>query len=223
MGDNWIDDLPTLELDDIKPFYDELVGVRKDAARPWLGDRKFIRRMDKKVLLDGRRLGNCLEHLGTLPSPTEAYHLITKGRYSLWHIIRTALTLTAPVTISRLTIGTLGFSQDNLTDLLGLLDSGKIAEVWFLYSCYFKSLEKQSCERLVSELTARGQHVLSCLTHCKLLVLEMGDGRSFVAESSANLRSCASIENIMFCNDTELAKFHVQWIQELFAEKESPR
>ncbi len=215
---DWTDSLPEIDAAGLCSAIDELEGSHEDAARGWVGDRKHVRRIEKKVLLDARRLANALEHVGRLPGPREAYHFVTRGKYSLWHIVRATLELAAPVTISRLTIGTLGFSQDNLTELLQLFDAGQIAEVWFLYSCYFKSLEKQSCQRLVSELTTRKQHVLSCPSHCKLLVLELSDGRAFVAESSANLRSCASIENIMLVNDPELAAFHTQWVQDLFKE-----
>jgi hypothetical protein len=45
------------------------------------------------------------------------------------------------------------------------------------------------------------------LTHAKVVLIELSDGRGFVCESSANLRSCSSIEQLMLTNDVALYAF----------------
>ena len=104
-----------------------------------MGDRRQVRRSERGGLLNGRRLQDALTHIGHLPARGESYHLVTAKRYSLWHIIRATLTLIAPATIDRLTVATLGFSRQNLEELLDLLDRGRIGKVDFLFSVYFKS------------------------------------------------------------------------------------
>ena len=214
-----LDNLKSLDLDAIRPVFPELIGEEKDAGREWVGDRRHVRRTDRTVLLDARRLQNALDHIGRLPEPGEAFHLVTAKRYSLWHVIEAVLELAAPATIAYLGIATLGFSKANLDDLLHAIDAGQIGKVDFLYSVYFKSNERESCERLAHELTTRGQRVVAMLTHAKVLLMQLSDGRDFVAESSANLRSCGSIEQIMLTHNRELLDFHKAWINEIMEAK----
>jgi hypothetical protein len=61
-------------------------------------------------------------------------------------------------------------------------------------------------------VTHRNRKVLSVLT----------DGRALVVESSANLRSCSSIEQITMTHEAGLLTFHRKWIDELLSEKASP-
>ena len=212
---DWSASLSSLPLDTLHPVFDELAGHETDAGRRWVGDRRHVRRGDKAVLLDARRLNNAIEHIGRLPEPGEAFHLVTAGRYSLWDLIKATLHLGAPATIRYLGIATLGFSRQNLEELLALLDGGQIGKVDFLFSGYFKSGQREICERLAHELTARGQHVVAMLTHAKVVLLELPDGRTFTVESSANLRSCSSIEQITMTHDLELFAFHRKWITDI--------
>ena len=214
-----LDNLKSLDLDAIRPVFPELIGEEKDAGREWVGDRRHVRRTDRTVLLDARRLQNALDHIGRLPEPGEAFHLVTAKRYSLWHVIEAVLELAAPATIAYLGIATLGFSKANLDDLLHAIDAGQIGKVDFLYSVYFKSNERESCERLAHELTIRGHRVVACLQHSKILLMQLSDGRDFTAESSANLRSCGSIEQIMLTHNRDLLDFHKAWINEIMEAK----
>ncbi len=217
---NFADSLPELDMTSVKPLYAELAGHENDAARGWVGDRRHVRRRaDKKVMVDARRLADAVQHIGRLPKPGEAFHLITAKRYSLWHVVKATLELAAPAKIAYLGIATLGFSKDNLEELLTSLDSGSIGKVDFLYSIYFKSNERETCQRLSHELAQRGHRVVDCLSHAKLLLIELTDGRRFVAESSANLRSCASIENITLIHDADLFDFHRAWLNDVLEAK----
>jgi hypothetical protein len=217
---NWDEKLPEMPLDCISPFYDQLAGHEVDAARELHGDRKHVsqRTADSRVMLDGRRLQNALDTIGRLPNRGESFHIVTWKRFSLWHVVRATLALAKPVTICRLNVATLGFSKDNLEELLQLLDSGSIGQVGFLFSVYFRSNEREICERLTYELTSRGHRVVAMLTHAKVLLIELTDGRGFTVESSANLRSCSSIEQITMTQDAELTAFHRKWIDEILTE-----
>jgi len=211
--------LPSLDLAAIRPVFDELAGHENDAARGWVGDRRYVRRTDKTVLLDARRLADAIKHIGRLPDEGEAFHLVTAKRYSLWHVVKAVLQLAEPATIAYLSVATLGFSKSNLEELLADIDSGRITKVDFLFSVYYKSNEKEICQRLTHELAIRGQRVVAMLTHAKILLIELVDGRSFVAESSANLRSCSSVENITLFHDRALFEFHKSWISEILEAK----
>ena len=57
------------------------------------------------------------------------------------------------------------------------------------------------------------------LTHAKVVLMETSTGGAYVVESSANLRSCASIEQITLTNDAALLAFHRYWINEILTEK----
>jgi hypothetical protein len=127
--------------------------------------------------------------------------------------------LAAPATIGYFGLATLGFPRQNLEELLTELDSGRIAKVDFLFSVYFKSNEKEICQRLAHELVTRGHRVVAMLTHAKIMPLETTDGRQFVVESSANLRSCASVEQIMLIQDGELFQFHRAWLNDIMEAK----
>ena len=211
---DWQAGLSAIDLDTIRPVFAPAVADT-DKARQLSTDRRHVRRTDKAVMLDARRLANVLEHIGRLPERGEAFHLITENRYSMAHVIPATLQLAEPATIHHLTVVTLSFSQPNMVDLLAMLDSGQIAEVHFLYSCYFRANNKDACQQLAEALTARGQRVFSGLIHAKLLLIELTDGRTYTVESSANLRSCASVEQLAMIHDRSLYDFHRTWTNEI--------
>ena len=208
-----LDNLPSLDLNGIRPVF--APSGDADKARQLAADAKHVRRTEKAVMLDARRLANALEHIGRLPEPAEAFHLITEKRYSMMHVIPATLHLAAPATIAYLAIVTLSFSQPNMVDLLALLDAGQIGTVDFLYSVYFRSNNREACEGLTTELGRRGHRVYAGLIHAKILLLELTDGRAYTVESSANLRSCASVEQITLTHDRALLDFHRAWITQI--------
>jgi hypothetical protein len=215
---DWTDTLPSFDIGQVKPIFDELAAHRQDAARELHGNRRLVRRADSRAMLDLRRTQDCIAAIGRLPEPGESLHMVCNGAYSLFHHVPAILELVAPATIKYLGVVTLGFSRENLERLIELLDAGRIERHDFLYSVYFKSNEKEICARLTHELGQRGQRVLSMRTHAKLLLLETTNSGNFVVESSANLRSCKNIEQAVFTNDAALLQFHRKWINELFTE-----
>ena len=97
---DWAATLPTMDLDCLHPIFPELVGLEKDAGRQLVGNQRHVRRTDRSVMLDARRLQNAIEHIGRLPEPREAFHLVTAKQYSLWHVIQAVLHLASPAKIA---------------------------------------------------------------------------------------------------------------------------
>lgn len=54
--------------------------------------------------------------------------------------------------------------------------------------------------------------------HAKIILAEMVDGRCFVWESSANMRSCRNIESYVLTQDVDLLLFHRGWMNELLSQ-----
>ena len=216
---DWTADLPAIDAAGLRPALEELAGLEKDAARKFGPTRRHTTRTARSIMLDARKRLAAIQDIADLPQPGEVVHLLTAKRFALFNVIEAVLSMRAPATIEYLAICTLGFSTANVEALAHMLDGGKVERLDFVFSVYFRSLEKVNCERLVSELTARGQRVVALLQHAKILVIETTDGQSYVIESSANLRSCASLEQLAIFNDAELARFHRSWIDSLFKDR----
>jgi hypothetical protein len=215
---DWASGLPALDLDGIKPVFDELAGLEKDAGREFGPTRRCVTRTARAIMVDARRKANALEDIGELPEPGTVVHVVSAKRFSLFNVIEAVLTMRAPETIRYLAVCTLGFSTANVAALAAMLDGKQVEQLDFVFSVYFRSLERENCERLTAELGRRGARIIALLQHSKILVIQTTDGQSYVVESSANLRSCASIEQLAIFNDADLTAFHKAWIDSLFAE-----
>jgi hypothetical protein len=205
-------------LDGLRPLFDPAAD-RADLVVAQPMTRKYIRRHEAKIALDARKLENAIEHIGELPAAGQSYHMLVHKAYSMAHIVPAVLKLATPATISHLTVVTLSFSRENIADLLSMLDGGLIGGVDFVFSVYFRSREKENCIKMAEQITKRGGRVYSGLIHSKLLLIKLTDDRHFVAEASANLRSCASVEQIVLTADDGLYSFYRSWIAELMEAK----
>ena len=210
--------LRAIDLDGIRSVFDELAGLEKDVARDFGPTRRRTTRTAAAIMKDARHLQNAIADIADLPQPGEVVHLLTAKRFALFNVIEAALAMRAPAKIEYLAICTLGFSTANVEALARMLDNGSIGRLDFIFSVFFKSLEKENCERLTVELGKRGARIIALLQHAKILVIEIA-GQSYVIESSANLRSCASLEQLAIFNDAELAAWHKKWIGEILEAK----
>jgi hypothetical protein len=214
---DWTENLRTIDAAALRPAIDELAGLEKDTARK-LPTGRTTTRTARSIMIDARKRAAAIEDIGELPEAGEVVHLLTAKRFALFNVIEAVLHFRAPATIRHLAVSTLGFSSSNVQDLATMLDNGQVEKLDFVFSVYFRSLEKANCERLTSELGRRGARIVALLQHSKILVIETTDGQSYVIESSANLRSCASLEQSTIFNDTALAAWHRAWIDGLFME-----
>lgn len=153
--------------------------------------------------------------LDPLPNERQAIHLVIGGRFALWDFVPAILAL-AGCPIEQLHLATLGFSKKNIAELTALLDAKQIERVALLCSHYFLGTSGGIYELARDQLAERGQRFASCRTHAKLALAKLTDGRTVSIESSANLRSCKNIEQVVIGGDPQLYKFHTTWIDSLF-------
>ena len=215
---NWESELKSLNMTAVRPIFDPLQGLEKDAARQFGPTRRHVARTARAIFKDARQCQNAIEDIGDLPAPGDVLHLLTAKRFALFNVVQAVLTMQLPATIRYLAICTLGFSAANVEAIAAMLDNKQIERLDFVFSIYFRSLEKENCERMSAELGRRGARIIGLLQHSKILVLEMTNGESYVAESGANLRSCAKLEQTSIFNDPDLTAFHKRWIDSLFTE-----
>jgi hypothetical protein len=214
---DWTVTLPSLDMTAIRPIFDPLQGLEKDAGREFGPTRRHVTRTAKAIAKDARQCANAIEDIQDLPQPGTVVHLLTAKRFALFNVIEAVLTMRAPARIKYLAVCTLGFSMANVEGLAAMLDVGQVEQLDFVFSVYFRSLEKANCEKLTAELGRRGARIIALLQHSKVLVIQTTAGDSYTVESSANLRSCASVEQMSIFNDPDLAAFHKAWINSLFA------
>ena len=181
-------------------------------------DRRHDRRPVNRRLLDAQQIQTMTKTISPLPADGETCHIIIAGKASLWDVVPATLALITPATIATLWTATLGFSTRNNNELCELLDTGDIGRVHFMCSHYFRRTSEYLYTPMEQNLTARGQRFLATNNHAKLLLIATTDGRHFVAESSANLRSCRNTEILILTHDLALFNFHTQWMNELFEE-----
>ncbi len=214
---------------------DAILGVQADpqkAARakdnpiPLPDGRLHRRQVKRRVFHRAERTKAAIEALPGLPEPGETWHVLMAGAYDGWDLVDAILTHAAPATITELRLGTLGFNSSNATRLIELLENGKVGRCTMLVSTYYASDPKESetCYRLSIELPERGGWYCVCRSHAKVVAAKLSDGRCFVIESSANLRSCRNIEQFTISQDEGLYAFHSQWMEDVFhAETERQR
>ncbi len=220
---NTMDGLAEFDVENLR----ELAGfeVHNPEATPTLNatvglseDRKLIQRNHKRRMIDARQTESLVETLGSLPSPRETYHIVICGKSSLWDLVPAVLSLAAPAVITRLYVATLGFGNRQTEELSAMLDEGKVKVCRFVCSHYFRATSRELYEPMERALTERGQKFLALRTHAKVLLMELADGRHFVAEGSANLRSCKNIEQFTLTHDRAVFDFHAGWIDQVIGE-----
>jgi hypothetical protein len=160
-------------------------------------------------------LGNAIKHIERLPEPGEYLHCVINGSYDPWFVVPAVLRLAAPATIAHLWVATLGYNRTNILNMVQLLDAKAIARVSLICSLYFRSVERDIWDELYNGLTSRGQRVVSVRSHCKILGFEMSDGRRFLSQGSANLRSSSNLEQFVMTQDGELLAFHTAWMDDV--------
>lgn len=201
-----------------QPFTDDpdVVGSEVDKVKRLADDKAHFRTPIIRTVADLRAKPEAVRHLERLPVPGESMHAVISGKFALWDLVPAILERTGQ-DIDHLHLATLGFSTSNASEILTLLDAGKIKRVNLLVSHYFKGTSPEIYDALVPKLIERGHPVLAMRTHCKLILAAMSDGTRYVVESSANLRSCQNIEQFVMTNDHDLYEFHRGWIDgELF-------
>jgi len=150
-----------------------------------------------------------------LPAEGESMHIVTRGNQPLWACVGAILVLARPATIAELVVSTLSANTTNAQDLFRKLDANDIGRVTFLASDVFAQKCPREHQVLADGLGQRGQRYGVARTHAKILGARLTDGRCYTIESSANCRSCRSIEQLTLASGEDLYEFHRGWIDRL--------
>ena len=154
-----------------------------------------------------------------LPEEGEALHAVMSGFYDLMHLLIVLLErFGSPCAAMR--IATLSLSRRNVQEMTALLDSGSIARLDLLTSDFFRKHDDDIFAELVTEFAQRGQRVAAARSHAKVVTLFMDDGRRYVLEGSANLRTNRNLEQFALTRDPALHGFYDEWIDSLVTQHE---
>lgn len=154
--------------------------------------------------------------VATLPhAEGESAHWLLLGFFDPIHLIAAALERYGACTHLRL--ATLSLSKRNVDLFCGMLDTSAVARLSVLTSTYQYRMDADIYDHLQAELTTRGQQVGAIVNHAKLALFDMTDGRKFVMEGSANLRSCRSVEQVALHCSGELHDWYAAWFDEALA------
>lgn len=218
-------DLPGVPVADLRDLpklphvahLDEAVRETLTSAQA-AGDRILRRRAAGRQFLDARQSPSVAALIERLPAPGETFHVVSGA--TGWHyfgFIPAVLQLADGATIDRLSLATLGFSEESTDRLCNLIDAGKVTTAELVVSAYFRSVDKPIYSDLVTRLQARGGRVVVARNHCKLILFALSDGRRLCLAGSANLRSNKNNEQADLTNDPDLYGFYLQFISDTFA------
>lgn len=181
------------------------------------------RRAHKRRMKNGLQERNAIHHLLELPATDEAYHFVIGGQFDPCALIPATARLAHPATIKQLTITTLSFNVDNIDSLTAGIDAKKIGSILLVASEYFSKVEEPLWRSTCDALQSRGSQAVAARVHCKLLLIELTDGRCFTFEGSGNLRSSNSIEQFVLTNSRELMEFHRAWLGEYIESRKTTK
>ena len=208
---------------DLEPFDDDAAFDDPDhpeiQPRAGLGaDRSMVRTPTRRLFADYRANPEAFRHLKRLPKEGQSLHGVIGGRYALFDLVPALIERTGE-DVADLYLVTLGFSKQNGADLCGMLDGRQVRRATLLCSMYFKSTSKGIYEAVVPELLKRKQRVKAFRCHGKIILARMTGGARYVAESSANLRSCKNLEQFVLTRCPRLYLFHRRWVEDIVTGK----
>jgi hypothetical protein len=163
-------------------------------------------------------LAEAAEVLDVLPGPGESLHGLMTGRYDLAHLVAAAIGKLG--TCSAVRLATLSYNARNLAELLTLLDSKRVRSLTLLCSAFFRDHNKELWAETLEEFRARGQRAAAARSHAKVVCMALDDGRRYVLEGSANLRTNSNREQFALFNDAGLHNWHAAWIDALVTQHE---
>jgi hypothetical protein len=207
---------------------DEILGVSRSPEResrakarpiPMDGTPIMRRTAAARKTIDLTRADVAAHALGGLPADNESWHGLMSGAWDGYDLVDAILIHASPARIGDLWLATLGFNAANAQRLLSAMDAGVIGPTRLLVSHFYESdyNEADVCNRLRAELPARGGWYCATRTHAKIIAARLTDGRAFVVESSANLRTCRAIEQFTLTQSADLLRFHTRWMEDAHA------
>lgn len=165
------------------------------------------------------KLKEARQVLDVIPAEGETLHGIMTGTYDLMHMIIVLLDRLGSACTS-MRIATLSLSARNVTEMAALLDAGKVMKLDLLTSDFFRRHDRTIFEELVKEFRQRGQRVAAARSHAKVVTIALENGRRFVLEGSANLRTNKNQEQFALTQDAELHGWFDAWINDMVTNHE---
>ena len=172
------------------------------------GKRAFIGRQHKRRFAC---LQAAAEAVHVLPEEGESLHCVMSGYYDLCHLLVVLLQRFGSPCDS-MKIATLSMSSRNVQELVALYDAGTVKHLDLLTSDFFRKHDDIIFNELVQEFSSRGCRVASARSHCKIITMQLEDGRKYVLEGSPNLRTCRNAEQFVLTRDPLLHQHYDQWL-----------
>jgi len=135
-----------------------------------------------------------------------------------------AFILKYPLTVKKMTLNTLSYSQDNVDGLKILKDNGFLKKLNIIVSDYFFSHERNGLVPYTyAELDdEEGNFQLAVArTHMKTYIFETEKGSKFVCQSSANLRSNGNYESLTFEINEKLYDFWDDYFEKILTNQKT--
>jgi hypothetical protein len=172
----------------------------------------------KRITLNEPGIRNAVGQIERLPEPGESFHSIMGGDFHGFDIIP-AMQRLAGAPLAELRIATYSFSLKNILQMAKMIDTGLIeGPVTLVVSLFFAKTDGNVFAKSVAEVTQRGGTLAITRNHAKVIGCQIGETDDFiVCETSANLRSCLSLEQFTLTNSRELYEFHRGWIEHIAA------
>lgn len=150
----------------------------------------------------------------------DRYFAILSGKFVFGDIIEAYLFERDHVA-DEIFIATLSMSQSNCDSLAGIIDAGRVKRLGLILSTYWYAVEMKRRVGYVVERLSRAQQFnwAAVSLHCKLIMIKEGD-RHYVMHGSANLRSCAQLEQVVIERNEALYQFNKRWMEQVLREFE---
>lgn len=170
---------------------------------------------------DAIRAERAVEAITELPAPGEYIHVITGQEFAGFDLLGAILKLSGAKAFAALTLTTLGFSKPNLASLQGMIDAKQVKPktLKILCSDFFRRSDRDIWKIGAGQAKRLGYGFRSTRNHTKLILADVG--RRYVVESSANLRSCANLEQFTMTHSKQLYEFHAGWIAKVWETAEN--
>jgi hypothetical protein len=171
-------------------------------------------RSAKIVARDARRLERAVDAVERLPEPGEYLHFIVGAEFRGMDLVPAFLKLAKADCYDALVLTTLGFSRENLEDLSRMIQARQIPpeRLRILASDFFRRADRDVWQYGAEQACRLGYGFRSSRNHTKIILARIA-GKAYVVESSANLRSCANLEQFCLCQSQALFEFHQGWIE----------
>lgn len=213
--------LPT-ELPDLNSLFDDAAEFDHVAIRDRFAAETFARTVRRQTVrrttFDERRVKCAAASLAALPEHEESIHLVVGGEFAGFDLLPAFLRLAKAKHFEALHLTTLGFSRENFAQLEVMIAAKEIRPSTLAILCgdFFRRADPGLWD--IGKLIARKYRFTfrSYRNHTKLILAQLA-GKSYVVEGSANLRSCANIEQFTITQSPALYAFHLTWIRECLA------